>query len=252
MLAENREIQFLKQLPAMVQNVDFSKCFFHFQPIYNLKTMKVATYEALLRTRDTSVDSIESFVVSAISQGKADELTQFTFDSMKPYLQCCKYEDVVFSINLEPLQLASRNFPRIATDFIKSNGIGVERLLLEITERPCSHKCFARLVKNVNYLSDHGFNFAIDDFGTGVSNFEMLTALNVGIVKLDGIFSRRAFSAPKNQQALNVAASLQEVFGCKVCVEGLETGDHIEMAKKLGFVFGQGFGLARPKLLDLD
>lgn len=250
MLAETREIIVEGEKQTAHCSVALEMCKFHFQPIFCLRTNEVVMYEALLRAPIGSEGSIEDLVVGLISVKCEDSLTRFTLDSVKRHLLNPAMRDITFTLNMEPAQIASEEFESIAVEFFKQNNIDKQRVIFEITERPCSHLIFSRMIKTVNTMNTSGYSFAIDDFGTGVSNFEMLSSLDVKLVKLDGTFGMRAISHKNSEKVLRLAATLKDKFDCKVCVEGLETEQHIALAKQLGFCLGQGYGLGRPAPLN--
>ncbi|MCH2088578.1 MAG: EAL domain-containing protein [Pseudoalteromonas sp.] len=250
MLADNREIIIESDVSAIHQaEFDFKSFTFHFQPIFCLKTNKVVMYEALLRSRQFASISIEELVIDVISSGKSDQLTLLTLEAIRPYVSDPKFNDVKFTVNLEPAQVASEGFKLLVNYYFRKFKIDMTRVIFEITERPCSHKMFNDVLVNTNSMTANGYLFAIDDFGTGVSNFEMLCELDVYMIKLDGNFGIKSLHDINCQKVFKFVSTFNESFGCKVCAEGLETEEHVELARGLGFCFGQGYGLGMPKVL---
>ena len=235
-----------------LNNIDLSKCYFHFQPIFCLKTDMLVMYEVLLRLDDPRFESIEDLVIELISIGQEDQLTMHTLNALKPYLLSPRYAHNTFTINLEPAQIASPNVVGIITAFFLAYGIERSRIIFEITERPCSKESFAALTINTNLMAAKGYRFAIDDFGSGVANFELLIALDVELIKLDSMFSIGALNSGMIKKVLAMASTFKNDFGCRVCIEGLESEELIALAKHFDFCYGQGYGLGYPGLLELE
>ncbi|WP_405597185.1 MULTISPECIES: EAL domain-containing protein [unclassified Pseudoalteromonas] len=228
---------------------DIASYHFHFQPIYCLKTGKIKLYEALLRNSE-STTNIEKTVMALISQGKEDLLTLHTLSAVKPFFSDNVKSPFSFSLNFEPAQIASSRFPALVKYFFNRFNIPKQNVMLEITERACSTKMYQSMIKNIEKLITEGFAFAMDDFGTGMSNFELLSQLNIKLIKIDGCFINSAFDNSYSKSIIEMAATFKEKFNCSVCIEGLETQEHIDFVKKLNFCFGQGYALARPAPLS--
>lgn len=237
---------------ARLDNIDFTKCYFHFQPIYCLATDTLVMYEVLLRLDDAQFDSIEDLVIELISLGLEDNLTKHTLNSLISYLACPAYAHNTFTINLEPAQIASPNIMGIIHKFFAKHCIERSRIIFEITERPCSKESFNALTENVNTMAAQGYRFAIDDFGSGVANFEMLIALDVELIKLDSLFGKGALNSKVIKKVLGMASTFKNDFGCRVCIEGLESAELIALAKHFDFCYGQGYGLGYPGELNLE
>ncbi|WP_288987631.1 EAL domain-containing protein [uncultured Pseudoalteromonas sp.] len=244
---ENTEITVVND--ALV--IDLKLCHFHFQPIFSLLNDSICMYEALLRVDDMRFNSIENVVVNLIEAGRSDELTLFTLASITPYLHSPKYKEKIFTLNFDPCQLASDRFIDIIVNFFKSNSLHPSRVMFELTERPCSDAIFFKLICNANRLVNIGFDFAIDDFGTGIANFQLLTKLQAKLLKLDGTFGMSALNSKTSKAILGIASTFRDNFDCSVCIEGLETNEHIALAKQMRFCYGQGYGLERPAELRL-
>ncbi|WP_064663977.1 EAL domain-containing protein [Pseudoalteromonas sp. MQS005] len=246
MLAHNREISIDQTESLGFKPIDFDLCSFHYQPIYCLNTGDLIMYESLLRASPEVSQSIESLIVDIVSGGQEDALTVFTLESVAKYLLEPRFSSVSFTINLEPAQIASDNFFKFITEFFSDNGLNKNRVIFEITERPCSALILNKMIDTVNALNSFGFSFALDDFGTGISNFDLLSVLDVKLIKFDRSFSKKALSHKNSHNVLVLASSFKSNFDCSVCLEGLETAEQINLAKRLGFCYGQGYGLGRP------
>lgn len=246
MLARNREISIDQTESLGFNPIDFALCSFHYQPIYCLKTGGLIMYESLLRASPEVSQSIETLIVDIVSCGQEDALTVFTLESVAPFLLEPKFSSVSFTINLEPAQIASDNFFKFITEFFSNNKLNKNRVIFEITERPCSSLILNKMIDTVNSLNSFGFSFALDDFGTGISNFDLLSVLDVKLIKFDRSFSEKALSHKNCHNVLVLASSFKSNFNCSVCLEGLETTEQINLAKRLGFCYGQGYALGRP------
>lgn len=252
MLALKQEISTKQTESLSFKPVDFALYSFHYQPIYCLNTGDLIMYESLLRASPEVSQSIESLIVDIISGGQEDALTVFTFESVAKYLLEPRFSSVSFTINLEPAQIASDNFFKFITEFFSDNGLNKNRVIFEITERPCSALILNKMIDVVNALNSFGFSFALDDFGTGISNFDLLSVLDVKLIKFDRSFSKKALSHKNSHNVLVLASSFKSNFECSVfCVLG---GIGNSRADKFGKTFrillwpGLRFGSPCPAL----
>ena len=90
-----------------------------------------------------------------------------------------------------------------------------------------------------------GFKLAIDDFGVKASNFERVFALAPDFVKFD-----RSLIAAKNIKSLHALVKLCHDLNTKVIIEGVETSEHLDIAKRCQADYIQGYHVGRPVVIN--
>lgn len=91
-----------------------------------------------------------------------------------------------------------------------------------------------------------GVTFSLDDFGTGYSSLSYLKRLPISTLKLDQSFVRDILTDPDDLAILQGVSRLAEAFELATIAEGVESTAHIHKLLDIGYLYGQGYGIARP------
>ena len=104
----------------------------------------------------------------------------------------------------------------------------------------------ALLSSAVHELRRAGIKCSIDDFGAGYSSLNVLKALPVSVLKLDGMFFR---TAKDDEQAKIVIRNIMRMAGelkMATVAEGVETHEQVAFLETTGCDIIQGYVFARP------
>jgi len=98
-------------------------------------------------------------------------------------------------------------------------------------------------------IRSYGCQIGVDDFGAGYSNFNMLEALNVDFVKIDGSLIKDIDILPKHALIVETISEFCRKLGIKTVAEFVCTEDIYIKTKALGIEYMQGwyFGKAMHK-----
>ncbi|WP_423187493.1 putative bifunctional diguanylate cyclase/phosphodiesterase [Alishewanella sp. d11] len=91
-----------------------------------------------------------------------------------------------------------------------------------------------------------GASFSLDDFGTGYSSLSYLKRLPISTLKLDQSFVRDILTDPDDLAILQGVSRLAEAFELATIAEGVESAEHMQKLLDIGYLYGQGYGIARP------
>ena len=121
-------------------------------------------------------------------------------------------------------------------------------LVLEITERALTD----RPAELFGVLAEHraaGRGVALDDLGADVRSLALLPLVEPDVVKLD---LRLVQDRPSTDQAaiVSAVAAEHERTGAAILAEGVETDEHLAVARTLGATLGQGWRWGRPAPLE--
>jgi len=89
-----------------------------------------------------------------------------------------------------------------------------------------------------------GAKVALDDFGTGYSNIASIMLMPIDFVKIDK--SLLWSYASGDNEFLNELMPMIRSEGKKIIAEGIETEGHIEILRKMGGDFLQGYYYSKP------
>jgi EAL domain-containing protein (putative c-di-GMP-specific phosphodiesterase class I) len=94
-------------------------------------------------------------------------------------------------------------------------------------------------------LRKRGAKIAIDDFGTGKTSLSVISSLPTDFVKLDG--SLLQVERPDlSLGLLELGVKFADLVGAEVIVEKVETEADLELARKVGAKFAQGWLFGQP------
>jgi diguanylate cyclase (GGDEF)-like protein len=219
----------------------------HYQPIFDLKTRRVATCEALLRWPhpERGMVSPAEFIPIAEEMGLIVEIGQQVLN--KACLECTKWpSDVRVAVNLSPIQFRRGGVTTAVRHALALCGLDPNRLEIEITESVLLQHTHSTRV-SLQQLRDLGVRISLDDFGTGYSSLSYLLNFPFHKVKIDRSFLEGIESEGRSLTLLRGVAQLSAQLGLSVVVEGVET------AQQLGLIMGepsigeaQGFLFSRP------
>ena len=213
----------------------------HFQPIWNLRSEKIAGFEALARWTDRDFGKVppSHFIPIAEDCGLMPELTDHLLTkSCEAALQWPG--DVYLSFNLSPVQLHDRMLPLRILTILGNTGFAPERLEIEITENALiKDPKTAREI--LGQLSDAGIRIALDDFGTGHSSLRYLRDFRVDRIKIDRSFIAGMAEGGENAAIVRAILGLAAGLGIEAIAEGIEMQEQQAQLRHEGCNYGQGF-----------
>lgn len=221
------------------------------QPKLNLSNGCVTGAEALVRWNDPKVGLVPpmEFIPVMEKSGFVKKVDFFIFE------ECCKILRKWIDSGKNPIRISS-NFSRLHLN----NDHFVEDLL-EITSKYNVSPCYFEIeltetivfedlknFVNVNKsLRNAGFLFAIDDFGSGYSSLNMLSELDVDIIKLDrSFFGDEYFPNQNRQNVIESMVHLGKELGCEIIIEGVENEAQLEFVCRIGCNMAQGYVTSKP------
>ena len=86
-----------------------------------------------------------------------------------------------------------------------------------------------------------GFSLSIDDFGTGYSSLSQLHHMPFNELKIDQVFIHDVVSNEDNRTIVKSLVDLGKNLGLKVCAEGIEDADTLDIVRSFGCDYGQGY-----------
>jgi diguanylate cyclase (GGDEF)-like protein len=219
----------------------------YYQPIFNLKTRRIESCEALLRWPhpERGMVSPAEFIPVAEEMGLIVEIGNQAL--YKACLECRRWPgDTAVAVNLSSIQFDRSNVPALVRETLAATNLPAHRLEIEITETTLLQNT-RRTRADLQQLADIGVHISLDDFGTAYSSLSYLHSFPFHKVKIDQSFLQDLSDDKRRITLLRGVTRLSAQLGLRVVVEGVETEEQLELlAAEESIDEVQGYLLCRP------
>jgi diguanylate cyclase (GGDEF)-like protein/PAS domain S-box-containing protein len=248
------EIEWLQKLQTALKEERFA---LYYQPIvsaYGADTVG-PSMEVLLRMLDENGAEIAplEFVAAAERYRLMASVDRWVVQTTLGALSRNAFQlapDRSVAINISGQTLGDPLFLEFVVDCLDHTGVDPDQVCFEITESAViGNMDSAR--RFVGVLHGMGCKFTIDDFGSGVASFSSLKNLPLDYLKLDGSFMRNLAKDSVSQTMVTAMIKLARTLNFKIIAEQVEDSAALDVARKMGVDFVQGFVIARPAKLAL-
>ena len=221
----------------------------YYQPIIDIKSMKVLNSEALIRWKqgDKIIPPIE-FIPIAKSIGEIVAIDNWMLENACN--QCKKWQnlgtkDFSISVNTSYKQLKQVGFVELVVKLLKINSLLPRYLNLEITEDEAMED--PELIINIlTELKALGIKISLDDFGTGYSSLSYVNMLPIDTIKIDKSLITNLENGSKNILIIKSIIGMAHSLNIKVITEGIETEEQFNIIKELKCDLIQGYLIGKP------
>ena len=223
----------------------------HYQPIVNLETQVIVSFEALARWKHPTRGQVSPAIFVPILED-LNLMTAFGgWALQRACIDAAKWpRSVRIGVNVSTKQLESDNLYEAVLRALQISGLDPHRLELEITETALlsGNDVVEKTLARVRSL---GVKIALDDFGTGFSSLSHLMRLPLDKVKIDQTFTQKLGKDRKARVLIENIARLSSQLGMVVTVEGIETKEQLDQVRSLDTIAeGQGYLFSRPLTLE--
>ena len=220
-----------------------------YQPIVALSDGRIRGFEALVRWEhpERGLLAPAQFIPVAEESGMIVALGRVVLE------QACRqsaqwsalYGPVSIHVNLSARQVADPNLVDSVAHVLRVSGADPANLVLELTE--------SSLLERVNSpgetlarLKALGISLMLDDFGTGYSSLSYLQHFPLSGIKIDRSFVGALGGSNGNGAIVDAILRMALALDLEVVAEGLESAEHLDVLRRLGCRFGQGYLFSRP------
>ena len=251
----NRERDVVEALNAIAEH-DYSRddLFLQYQPIIDLKTGSILSFEALARLRTGKLGLVPpmEFIPIAEKTKLIIPIGERVIVKALQFLNRLKElgrDDVNVSINISAIQLLNPGCADRLLELIRKMQVAPKNIGIEITE-----SVFAADFEHINSilqeLRDAGISVAIDDFGTGYPSLAREKELKVDCIKIAKQFIDRLLVTERNRTITGDIISMSHRLGHRVVAEGVEHDVQLKYLKDHNCDMVQGYLISVP--LDED
>ena len=239
-LVRRREIE--DELRSAIQREELS---IFFQPIVDLETGRIRTFEALVRWFHPEKGELrpDEFIPVAEETGVIVTLGNW-ITAQAARVAAAWPDEVTVAVNLSPLQIRAPGAALGIRNALREAGLDPRRLELEVTESLFVEDNHATAAF-IEELSAIGVKFALDDFGTGYSSLGYIHKYPFNKIKVDRSFVSGDNVSRKSEAIIRAVAEMGTTLEMEIVAEGLETIDQVRSVREAGCTLGQGFYFSR-------
>ncbi|HMN37771.1 MAG TPA: EAL domain-containing protein [Hyphomicrobium sp.] len=229
----------------VIEALDHQRMGLVLQPMIGAKTGRSEIYECLLRMErpDGSIVSAGEFIPIAEQLGLSRLIDRRTLELSIGILK--RHPAIKLSLNVSGLTCSDHEWLVALQRLTGGRKDLTSRLIIEITETAAIQD-LDQSINFVDTLKELGCRVAIDDFGAGYTSFKNLKLLNVDMVKIDGAFVKNMADDTSDQIFIKTMIELANTFGLETVAEWVADERSVELLKKAGITYLQGFYYGLP------
>jgi diguanylate cyclase (GGDEF)-like protein len=222
------------------------------QPIVSLKDDPIPRHELLIRMLGEGDDLIPpgTFLYIAERFDLIQLIDRWVLRRAIALLAAQKRagKELNLAVNLSAKSLADPELPEFVAETLRDAGIDGRGLCVEITETAAIVNLDR--AKRISQLpAGLGCEVALDDFGAGFASFYYLKHMEFDYVKIDGEFIRDLADSHVNQLVVKSVVDIARGLGKRTIAECVGDEESVELLKRYGVDYAQGFYLAKPQSL---
>lgn len=234
---------------SLIEGLKKHEFVLHYQPMIDLDTMQIASYEGLIRWQHPEHGMIypDRFIAIAERSGliieMGEEVLRLACRQLKAWRESGSERHI--SINVSALQLASDEFSNMVLDSLEYFQIPPSLIELEITETAILNRP-EKAIHHLERLRRHGIGISLDDFGHGYAGFAHLYNLPLTKLKIDRKLIAPLSNRHDDSPIVSSTIALAKKMNLQVVAEGVETLEQVVYLKLAGCDLAQGYHFSRP------
>ncbi|MET0535190.1 MAG: EAL domain-containing protein [Steroidobacter sp.] len=235
---------------ALRRAIGTDQIYLEFQPLVDLQTGMLTSFEALARWRQPEMGVISPgrFIPVAEKSGLivplGEQILRKVIEQLHEW-QRAGVPLVPVAVNVAPLQFERTDFCTLFHELALEHGLDPQWVSFEVTESAWLQNSNKHVVM-MDTLRHEGSKVYIDDFGTGFSNLSYLKHLPIDAVKIDQAFIRNLAVDASDAAIVSGVLAMAKQLNLDTIAEGIETAEQLECLRKMGCRRGQGYFFSKP------
>jgi diguanylate cyclase (GGDEF)-like protein len=224
-----------------------------YQPVYDIVTGELTTFEALLRWNHPTRGQIPPghFIPVAEMSGLIVPIGRWALETA--CAEAAIWNDQApraqtplrIAVNLSPVQFREPDLPDIIADILRRTKISGAQLDLEVTEGLLLDDGH-QVLQTIEALKRQGIRITLDDFGSAYASLSYLCRFPFERIKLDRSFVSKIVEDPQAEAVVEAILILSRKLHVEVVAEGVETMAQLDILRRLHCRQVQGFLTGRP------
>lgn len=226
----------------------------HYQPQVDLRTGRLAGFEAFLRwqhPRRGLLDPAE-FLAVAEEIGFMPPLGEWVLEEACRRLAAWRTDgqpDLKVSVNLSASQFMDPDLPQRIRAILAKTGIPPGSLELEVAETTAMQAPDPALA-TLRTLAELGVSLSLDNFGTASSSLAHLGRFPIGALKIDGSLVGHLGADANGAQLCTLAVTIAHQLGLEAVAECVETAAQLDHLRDIGCDRAHGHLIGKPLPAD--
>ena len=218
----------------------------HYQPVVNLETNRITSFEALLHWNHPRHGTISPSEFIPLAEQIGLTIPRGDWVLHQACTDAASWpEPVRIAVNLSLAQFKNPDLMHSVFRALAKSKLAPQRLELEITEAVFLQDSEATFT-TLHHLRDMGVRIAIDDFGTGHFSLRYLRSFLFDKIKIDQSFVRDLATRSDSAVIVRAVTTIGNSLGMTTTAEGVEDAAQLETLRDEGCTEVQGFLLGRP------
>jgi predicted signal transduction protein with EAL and GGDEF domain len=218
----------------------------YYQPLFDLKSLKMVGAEALIRWRHP----LDGLILPGQFLPLAEEMRLLDRIGAWVLERACRDaalwpDDLRVAVNLSPNQVVHTDIVATVRDMLSVANLPGNRLELEVTESVILGNNSRTQQKLVD-LKSLGVGLTMDDFGTGYSSLAYLSRFPFDRIKIDRSFVDGMINNNNCASIVRATVDLARNLKMLTTAEGIETWPQLDKLADLGVDLGQGYLFSKP------
>jgi PAS domain S-box-containing protein len=240
----------IKDVLDVIAQGDEERFFLVYQPIIDVKTGRIAFFEALMRIFCPELGTVSpnEFIPVAEETKLIVPIGKLIFTKAFHFLNKINEAggDLTgITVNVSAIQLLRDEFIPSLIELLEQTSIPPSRLMIEITESTYMDN-YREINKKIKALKSLGMKVAVDDFGTGYSSLIRVRELEVDCLKIDkSIIHKISYLDPKKVITGDIV-SMTHKLDCFVVAEGVEVEKQKQYLYENHCDMIQGYLISKP------
>ncbi|HIP55866.1 MAG TPA: EAL domain-containing protein, partial [Arcobacter sp.] len=234
-------LQWIKKLKDGLTDGHFKA---HFQSIVDAKTQEIYKYESLIRYIEDDGTVISPFVFLPIAK-KAKLFSGIIKLMVQECLDFIRTKDIMVAVNISFDDIRTKDTYNFIMELLEQNKDITHKLHFELLETEEIEDY--EMVKNfIEKVHAYGCQVGVDDFGAGYSNFNMIEALKVDFIKIDGSLINSVDIDENQAIIVDTIAGYAKRTGIKTVAEFVSKESIYNKINELGIDYAQGYFFGKP------
>jgi diguanylate cyclase (GGDEF)-like protein/PAS domain S-box-containing protein len=235
---------------ALRRAIDTDQIQLEYQPIVDLHTGLVTSFEALARWRHPQLGSVppERFIPvadrSRLIVPLGEQIVRLAVLQLHDW-QAAGLPLVPVAINVSALQLQLTELAAYVDELVRRYQVDLKWLAFEVTEAVWLQDPQSQLT-TLQQLRSAGSRIYMDDCGARLPDQLRLQSLPVDAIKLDQSLIHDQLADPEGTKMVAETIALAGTLDLMTVVEGVETAEQAEQLRALGCQCGQGYYFSKP------